>query len=309
MKVLENNSFINKNNGCVLAFGNFDGVHKGHRFLLDSAAKYAREHNLLFGVYTFSDSPKFAFAKGSVLTETQTRLSYLDHFCGPDFAYLERFGDVKDFEPCEFVDYIIEKFDCKAAFCGDNFCFGKGASGSSADLISLMQKNGRNAFVVDSVKDDGKVVSSTLIKSLIRDGDVEYAQKLLGTAYSFTSAVIHGAHLGHKLGFPTINQCIPAPLVCPKYGVYITVAVIDGVEYMGVTNVGIKPTVSTDDTPVAETYVIGFDGDVYGQQVSIYFYKMLREEKKFTSLDELKKNIAINVEQTKLFFEEKHETV
>ncbi len=310
MKIFENNNYVkNESKQAVLAFGNFDGVHIGHCHLLNEAKKYAADNDLNFGVYTFIDSPKFRYADHSILTDLQNRLSYIGSYVSPDFVYLEKFDDVKDFSPNEFVDYIISKFDVSVCFCGENFTFGKNASGSSQTLVSLMILNGRNTVIVPTLEYEGYAVSSTRIKNLIAEGNAEFAERLLGAPYGFTSKVIHGAHLGHKLGFPTVNQIIPKHLVVPKFGVYSTVVIVDGREYMGVTNFGVKPTVSSDNTPVAETYIIDFDGDVYGKYVGVYFCKMLREEKKFPSIDELVENIKINVEQTKTFFKEKHEKV
>lgn len=308
MDVFESNNFVNKfNNKTVLALGNFDGVHKGHVHMLNMAKEFAKKNGLVFGVYTFVDSPKFSNPSHSILTDLQGRLSFLEYKAAPDFVYLEMFDDVKNMEPCEFVKYVVSKFDVFACFCGENFSFGKSASGNSDDLTHLMRRHGRDAFVVPMLFNGGEAVSSTRIRMLLEKGDVEKAEELLGEPYSFTSKVVHGAHLGHSLGFPTINQVIPKSLVVPKYGVYSTIVIIDGKEYMGVTNFGVKPTVSSDNTPVAETYIIGFDGDVYDKYVRILFCKMLREEKKFSSLDELIENIRLNVEQTKAFFKEKYE--
>lgn len=304
MEIFESVYDKSKFNNCVLAFGNFDGVHKGHQHLLNSAKRYAKEKGLAFGVYTFSDSPKFANANHSVLSLLGYRLSCFDEFCNPDFVYLEHFDDVKNMNPEMFVRYIIDKFGCVCAFCGENFSFGKAALGKSADLVRLMQESGKDAVIVESLKCGGVVVSSTYIRSLLADGRADEARDLLGAPYGFTSKVVHGAHLGHKLGFPTINQIIPKELVLPKFGVYSTIVIVDGKEYMGVSNFGVKPTVSSDNTPVAETYVIDFDGDVYGKQVGLYFCKKLRDERKFSSLDELKENISINVQETKEYFNE-----
>lgn len=307
MKIFESYCKNDKKTGCVLAFGNFDGVHSGHRLLLAAAKEYAQKNSLLFGVYTFADSPKFANAHHSVLTTLETRLSLLESAVSPDFVYLEKFDDVKSLRPDEFADYIIEKFGCECTFCGENFRFGKNAEGNSQVLSQLMTEHGKNSVTVASKLADGMVVSSTRILGLLRDGKVSEAHELLGKPFGFTSEVIHGAHLGNKLGFPTVNQIIPAELVYPKYGVYSTIAVVDGKEYMSVTNFGIKPTVSDDGTPVAETYIIDFDGDVYGKSLSLYFVERLRDEKKFSSLEELRANISENVEQTRILFREKYE--
>ena len=307
MRIFENDYYNENGRGCVLAFGNFDGVHNGHKHLLSKAKEYAREHGLDFGVYTFTDSPKFLNSRHSILTTLQSRLSLLDYVASPDFVYLEKFGNVKDMQTSEFVEYIINKFGCECGFCGENFRFGRNAVGDSSALVGLMSGFGKCAVVVPSLMHDGKVISSSRICALLKEGKVEEVNEMC-EPYGFVSKVIHGAHLGNKLGYPTINQKIPHELICPKYGVYSTLVTVDGKEYMGVTNFGVKPTVSDDNTPVAETYIIGFDGDVYDKYVFIRFMMRLRDEKTFSSLDELTRNIAMNVEQTKKFFEENYET-
>jgi riboflavin kinase/FMN adenylyltransferase len=169
-----------------------------------------------------------------------------------------------------------------------------------------MKDLGKNAVIVPSVTFDGDVVSSSKICTLLMDGNVEDVCKM-GVLFGFESKVIHGAHLGNKLGFPTINQIVPDELIHPKYGVYSVLATVDGKEYMGVTNFGVKPTVSDENIPVAETFIIDFSGDIYDKLVSLRFVKRLRDEKQFSSLDELKKNISDNVEQTRKYFEEYYE--
>ena len=303
MKIYED-KYI-KSNNCVIAFGNFDGVHNGHKYLLNKAKEYARFNGLDFGVYTFADSPKFAYADHSILTTLQSRLSLLEESINPDFVYLEKFDKVRDMSPCEFVCYFTEMFGCECAFCGENFRFGKNAEGTSDLLVKLMKDSGRTSVVVKSLEYDGDVVSSSGIRKLISDGEVDKAHNLLGYYFGFSSKVVHGAHLGNKLGFPTINQVLPEELVYPKYGVYASIVVYNDKEYMGVTNFGVKPTVSSGNTPVAETFIIDFDGDVYDEYVRLCFVERLRDEKTFSSLNELRDNIAENVEQTKRLFGEK----
>ena len=307
MQIFENSYIDEQDSGCVLAFGNFDGVHTGHTHLLRCAYEYAKKQNLRFGVYTFSDSPKFKNANRSVITTLQMRLSAFDE-CYADFVYLEKFDEVRNYSTEEFVDYIVGKFGCECAFCGDNFTYGKGAEGDAQTLYNSMISRGKKCVVVEGLRIDGITVSSTRIKELIHNGDVEKATELLGKPFMFVSDVVHGAHLGHTLGFPTVNQLVPRELVVPPYGVYSTLVVVDGREYMGVTNFGVKPTVSDDKTnPVAETYIIDFDGDAYGKKVGISFCRKLRDEKRFSTLEELKESISENVEQTKKYFEDKYE--
>ena len=154
-------------------------------------------------------------------------------------------------------------------------------------------------------KVDGSVVSSTEIRRLIHEGDMESVSLLAGEAYGFTSTVIQGAKLGRTMGFPTINQQIPEEKIIPAYGVYSSIVIVDGKEYKGVTDVGVKPTVSDDERKIlAETHILDFNEDVYGKHVSVFLKKRLRGEKKFRNLSELTKEIEKNVEQTREYFKE-----
>ncbi|MBP3580111.1 MAG: bifunctional riboflavin kinase/FAD synthetase [Clostridia bacterium] len=305
MKIYENDFFQENKKGCVLALGNFDGVHKGHAYLLDCAKEYADKKGLDFGVYTFVKHPKvLGGKKHEMLCTLQERLSLLKEH-NPDFVYLESFDEVKDLSPESFVDLIVEKFCAECAFCGDNFTFGKMAVGTSGTLELLMKKKGKQAVVVKPVEVDGTVVSSTQIRNCLHEGNAQMAARLLGRGYCFVSTVLHGQELGRKLGFPTINQIVPEEKILPALGVYSSVVAVDGKDYMGVTNIGVKPTVWEDERKImAETHIIDFSGDVYGKTVSVELYKRLRGEKKFKSLSELTQNISQNVQQTREYFKE-----
>ena len=305
MRIFEKEFNIDNKNGCVLALGNFDGVHKGHKLLLEKAREYARNNRIDFGVYTFLKHPKLMHGKNhEMLTTLQEKLSVFSQL-EVDFVYLEEFEDVKDYSPHEFVEMLVKKFGAECTFCGENFTFGKGAAGNSDTLLTLMSEKGKNSVAVKTLKIDNSVVSSTQIRHFLHEGDTEKAMQLIGEPYGFVSRIIHGACLGKRLGFPTINQCIPNEKIIPAFGVYCSVVIIDGKEYMGVTNIGVKPTVSEDERQVlAETHIIDFDEDVYGKYAGVCLYKRLRGEKKFKNLSELTDNIAMCVENTIEYFKE-----
>ncbi len=306
MKIFRKENLLDINSkGCVLALGNFDGVHKGHALLINSAKEYAVKNGLEFGIYTFSHHPKHSFSSNhNLLCTPEERLEIFESL-GADFCYLESFDSVKDMSPECFVKYIVESFNCKCTFCGDNFSFGKMAVGNSKTLCELMSENGKNSVVVDAVKIDGIVVSSTYIRSLIQNGETEKAMEFLGRPYSIKSEIIHGQRLGNTLGFPTTNQTFPDDKIIPAYGVYACKVIIDSMQYSGVADVGVKPTVSGDERQIlAETHIIDFDKDVYGKKSTLCLYKHLRTEKKFKSLSELRDNIKNDVEQTKNYFKD-----
>lgn len=305
MKILKDNSF-HIDERCILALGNFDGIHLGHRALLEKAVRLAGKNALKAGVYTFNVNTKsFLGARDfSLLTTDEEKNEIFEHF-GVDFVFYDNFSKVKDFSPEDFCRYITDKFKVTAVVCGENFTFGKGACAGAFNLKELMSSLGVDTYIIPDYKIDGVHVSSTAIRNFIRSGDMESAEKFLGYPYFIRTTVIHGAQLGRKLGFPTINQLEYQKKAIPKFGVYSCVCTIDGKNYMGVVNVGIRPTVSSgkQNPPVIfETHILDYSGDAYGKDVTVKFCKMLREEKKFSSLEELTENVMNNISQTRDYF-------
>ena len=187
----------------------------------------------------------------------------------------------------------------KAVFCGEDFRFGKNAAGDTRLLRAACQKNGVRFEIVRPVLDDGVPVSSTRIRAALREGDVPLANRLLGSPYMTCGTVVHGRHMGHSLGFPTINQLFSPEDLIPRFGVYATIVEVDGKEYVGATDIGVKPTVGDGYAPAAETFILDFDGDLYGRNIVIRYYAFLRGEKRFDSLEELTKTVLDNAKQAK----------
>lgn len=295
---------------CVLALGDFDGVHLGHRKLLKAAAEAAEKYGCQTGVYTFAVNSKICLgAKAvSLLTTDAEKKEIFDRY-GADFAFFDDFMSVKDFSPVEFCEYLKHKADVKAVVCGENFTFGKFASAGSSDLYNIMTERNVECIIVPNFLSGASAVSSTLIRKYISDGEIEKANKLLGYRYFIKAEVVHGAALGRTLGFPTINQFCYGGKAIPKFGVYCCICHIGGQKYMGVVNVGTKPTVSrrSDEKRVVfETNILDYRGDLYGKCVKIEFCHMLRSEKKFSSLEELTDNVLFNIRQTREYFEKEN---
>ena len=203
-------------------------------------------------------------------------------------------------EPESFFNGILRNFmHAGAIFCGDDFHFGKGASGDTALLQRYCKDAGIRFEVVPPLLDDGAPVSSTRIRAALREGDIPLANRLLGYPYMTDGEVVHGRHLGRKLGFPTINQLFSPEDLIPRFGVYATIAEIDGKRYVGATDIGVKPTVGEGYAPAAETYLLDFDGDLYGKNITLSYYAFLRGERKFSSLAELTETVLRNAAQAK----------
>ena len=280
----------------VVALGNFDGVHIAHRELISRAINMKNnDGEKLVGAWTFSKNPLEYFVKNppKAICSPEKKAEILIS-CGLDFVVLADFGIYKDMSHVDFCRYLKEDIGAESVVCGYNFRFGRGGMGDPEYLTEQFGKN--NTSVVSEVDHDGQPVSSTRIRGLIESGNIEKANLLLGRSFSIVGEVVHGKKLGRNLGFPTANQLFPDGNIIPKNGIYATRCLIDGMAYIGVTNVGIRPTVEESKTVNAETYILDFEGDIYGRKIETEFIKYLRDETKFSSLDELKNAILHDAE-------------
>ncbi len=274
----------------AIALGMFDGVHKGHTAVLMGAINSPYKSVAI----TFSSIP---FKKGgSIMSAEEKREKLLS--LGIDEVRFLNFFEIKDLSPEAFLAYISQKNNIGKICCGFNYRFGKNAAGDTAFLNAWCKSRGIEFFECPAVLSGDTTVSSTYIKSLIENGQIEEANRLLEHNFGFTSKVLNGDKRGRTIGFPTINQLYPETLIAPKYGVYQTKVTVNGKSYNGVTNIGFRPTYITDYIS-AETYILDFSGDIYGQEVKTELISFLREEKKFSSLEQLKNAIAENANYVK----------
>lgn len=287
----------------AVALGSFDGLHLGHRKVIASAVS-AKGQGLLPTVLTFAANPLADLGGrpgGEIITQEQ-KIALLEEF-GVEQLYILRFAAIKDLSPEEFVDEVLVKV-CRAkeVCCGFNFTFGCGGKANSETLVGLCAQRGIRAEVAGAVLSGGEPVSSTRIRRLIAAGDMTGAAELLGRPYGYCSAVQHGKRLGRELGAPTLNQAIPQNFVLPRFGVYASRVIIGDKAHVGVTNVGVKPTVGSPSA-LAETWMPDYSGaDLYGATVRVELMQFLRPERKFSGLDELKVEIIKNGEQAKDYF-------
>lgn len=288
--------------GAVLCLGNFDGVHRGHQRLFDCARemKDAKEASAACA-WTFTSVAK-AGSPVSCLTDICAKLRLFAEY-GLDYAVFEDFSDVCDMSAEHFVSsYLCKGLSAAGVICGFNFRFGKGGEGNCDLLSSLAEENGIFCNVIDAVLSDGEVISSTLIREYITSGNISGAAKLLGHPFSIEFPVLHGKELGRTMGIPTINQSFPEGHIIPCMGIYACTCYVNGEIYLGVANVGVRPTVSSAGTVNCETHIINYSGDLYGKEIRVEFYERLREEMKFDCVDALRRQIRIDISECLDYF-------
>ncbi len=287
-----------KTEKCIVALGFFDGVHSAHRELIGRAVALARDEGCRAAVFTFPSESEALKNSAPRIYSTKEKLSLFKKL-SVDAVILADFDAIADITPEDFVGRVlIDDLDCKVAVAGYNFRFGRGAAGNSERLSELMQRHGRDALIIDEYKYNGMPLSSTAIRGSLSLGDMERAAKMLGGAYKISGEVIRGLGMGHAFGFPTVNTAIPKGMAQPRCGVYRTLVPIDGALYTGVTNIGSCPTFDRREVH-AETYIVDFNGDLYGRELEIYFLEFLREERRFPDKDALVEQIKIDTERAK----------
>lgn len=287
--------------GTVVVLGTLDGVHLGHRRLIETGAAEKKRQKLPALALTFSAPPK-----GAPLLMTPQRKEALLLEQGMDQVFELDFDAVRDLSPEEFFRTIlVGTFCAKVVVCGNDYRFGKNAAGSAASLQQLCKEAGIDAIICRTRTVAHQKVSSSRIRESLSRGDTEDAARLLGRPFCLDGEVVAGKRLGRELGFPTLNLSLREDLLLPCSGVYITECVVDGKRYPAVTGVGAQPTVGVTSQEV-ETYLIGFSGDLYGQYLSVEFGARLRGMKHFRSLEGLKSAIRKDAEKSLQVFREKH---
>ena len=280
--------------GLSLAMGYFDGIHIGHRQVINSALRY--KGKMRTGVLTFSSHPLLDI-NGSAppeIIENDEKIAIIESL-GADCIYMLDFAEVKEYTAAEFIEILSDRMNVKAVSCGANFSIGSDRVGI-IELASICAKRNVELSVNDIVKYKGIPVSSTNIREAVKSGDMILAGGMLGRPFGFKSEIIMGDQRGRRLGFPTINQKFPTNIVLPKYGVYISLVNIDGAYMPGVSNIGLRPTYSVD-YPLSETHIIGYSGDLYGKIVKLHLFDFLREERKFDSPEALTATVKENITQ------------
>ena len=291
----------------VIALGFFDGVHRGHGALLRKAAERAGELNAAPAAFTFDRSPK-EFVTGKpvlLINSNDDRRDIIRRVYGIQRVIFAPFDRGMMTMPWQdfITELLVKQYGAVHLVAGHDYRFGHKNEGTVERLREKCRELGLGCDIIPKVELEGITVSSTYIRTLLEQGDVERAALFLGHPHCLSQTVRHGQRLGRTIGIPTVNLAVPAHVLTPERGVYITRAFLpDGRSCPGVTNVGTRPTVTEGDTVSVETYLLGFDGDLYGQTVRLDFYKRLRGEVKFPSLEALRQEILRNVAETEAYF-------
>ena len=287
----------------VFALGFFDGVHLGHQALLAACRELAEQLGAEPCAITFQQHPQALFSAEppKLINTNADRLRLLRQFgIGPVFSYpVTRAVMGMHWE--DFLQELI-RFGAIGFVCGSDFRFGNRGEGDAQKLESFCREKSLTCRTVGDQMLDGLRVSSTHIRSLLEAGEMAQAVRFLGHPHVLTGEVVKGRKIGRTIGIPTANLTVPKDVVQPRHGVYASKATVDGNVYLAVTNVGHRPTVGGRVVTV-EPWLLDFQGNLYGKQLTLEFCHFLRPEQKFDSLEELKAEIQKNAQQTREFFE------
>ncbi len=276
----------------VLILGFFDGIHLGHRNVLESAISYAKRNILETVLLTFTNSPAEYFKNNTEYIYPRNYNFQIIKKLGINYIIENDFSKLVNISAEDYLNQITEKYRPKAIFTGFNYTFGKNRQGTPQFLDLKKNEYGYEYFCINPVKSKEDIVSSTLIKSLLQNGETEMANIMLCEPFTIESSVIKGNQIGRTIGFPTANMIYPDKIVKIPYGVY-KVKVLNST---GVLNWGIKPTLN-GNSPILEVHIPNFNGDLYGKRLKIQILNKIRDEKKFDSLEELKIQITKDTEE------------
>ena len=278
-----------------LVLGFFDGVHTAHRAVIESAVSYAGVQGTVPVLVTLKNSPALYFTgKIEYIFKREYSLSVIKNLGINEIIELD-FEKFVSLSAVEFLEYLVKNYSPKSISTGFNHTFGNNKSGNSKTLYDNQSRYGYDYICVPEQFVDGDQVSSTKIKQFLKSGNIKQANKMLQNEFFIEGKVEHGKQLGRTLGFPTANIKYPDSIVKIPYGVYKTNLEIDNKKYCGMMNWGVKPTIENVPEPIAEVHIINYKGDLYGRNIKINITDKIRDEKKFSTLDELRIQIEKDV--------------
>lgn len=290
--------------GSAVTFGKFDGLHLGHQKLIETVQRLEKEHNIVSVVCAFDMRPLWK-AKQMHMERLMTgRERY--HCLDKRVDYLVECPFTENFRSMTAKDFIrrviCDVFHARYVVVGTDFHFGKDQGGDVRTLEKYAEEYGYKLVVVEKERYDGNIISSTYIRDVLKEGNVRLTNYLLGHPFEVNGRVERGRQLGRTLGFPTMNVAWPEYKLVPPKGVYISETEIDGITYPGISNIGVKPTVSNDNKVVLETFLFGYGSDAYGRKVKTELLEFRRPEQKFGSIEEMKACVDEDIAYGRKYF-------
>jgi len=291
-----------------LTIGVFDGVHRGHREIIQKLTADAHANHAPAALLTFEPHPASVLSGQEIkcLTTSEERADFLGSL-GVDIVITQHFTrDLSAATAFEYMSRLKQTLDLKHLLIGYDFALGKGREGNATRLAEIGRELGYDVEVIHAISDESGVISSTEIRKLVATGNVSEAAKLLGYYYPLSGEVIRGAGRGRTINFPTANIDYPQQKATPSNGIYACWAHLENEKFMAATNIGFNPTFTPDrQTPSLEAYLLDFDRDIYGQQVKLEFVSRIRNELKFNSVEALIWKIQEDVDKTRDLLEGK----
>lgn len=298
MKIISNTTEFQLNQGTAIAIGKFDGVHIGHRRLLEEIVK-RKEKGLLACVFTFDPPPEmlFGISDGKSLSSLEEKRSLFEKMGVDVLVEFPMTRETAGMAPEAFVtEVLLGRLHMQFIAAGADLSFGSRGAGNVALLEKMAAQYGFQMKVIDKVFLNDREVSSSYIRSLVKEGKMEAVRECMGIPFFFKGEVVHGNHIGTGIGFPTVNLVPAKDKLLPPNGVYYSRTLVDGTEYASITNIGRKPTVGDKEKMGVETYLYDFDRDIYGKEIEVFLLSFRRPERKFDSLEQLKEQLRLDVE-------------
>lgn len=306
MKITNNFNIFDEDNKqqTVVTIGNFDGIHIGHKKLITTTKKYALEKGLKSVVITFSPHPleiiknnlSFLYIFSEEEKNREMEKENIDFFIKYPFT-----KDFANISPKDFINILIEKLNCKILVVGEDYCFGKNREGNVEVLKKICKEKGIEVIKIYNIVIDGERVSSSTIRQCLNNRNIKKANLLLNKPYYILGKVVEGNKLGRTIGFPTANIIPLKNKLLPPDGVYITKTKYNNKMYNSITNIGTNPTVNNIHRTI-ETYIFDFNQNLYNKEIEVYFYDWIRSVKKFKGIEELKGQIAKDINIANNFF-------
>jgi len=296
----------NKIKPCVLTIGNFDGVHLGHKKIITTVKQIAQEENLISAILTFEPHPISIFKpelrRNFRINSLSQKLKIFRNY-NIDLAITLPFNhNFSELSACDFIKKIlVEQLNIKYLVIGYDFIFGKNRKGNLQLLQEEAKRYGFNIINIEAQKNNEQIYSSSSIRNLIQKGKISEANQVLGHNFTICGTIKHGKKLAHTIGFPTANLKPKTHIIKPKFGVYKVLVHLDNQTKNGIMNFGLKPTIGNNLEPLYEIHIFDFNQEIYGKKICVELLNFVREEKKFSSLNALKKQIKKDIIQVTQF--------